>query len=40
MKDDDLKPDVNLKQYIKDANDHINAITIKSPTLLVAPENN
>jgi len=29
---------VNLKQYIKDANDHINAITIESPTLLVVPE--
>ena len=24
---------VNLRQYIKDANDHINAITIESPTL-------
>ena len=29
--------DKNLKQYIKDANDHINAITIESPTLLVVP---
>ncbi len=27
-----------VKQYIKDATDHINAITIESPTLLVVPE--